>query len=128
MKRIVWAWFAISSLAFAALAHGEIRPRYGGTLHVAMRAAPQSLDPIELAGTADSFGGRGLASLLFDPLLTMDNGGRVQAALADSWESSRGNQHWEFRLRKGVRFHDETLLTGEIAAASLRAANPAWKV
>ena len=127
MKRIVWAWLAISSVLFA-LAHGEMRPRYGGTLHVTMRAAPMSLDPIEMAGNGDSFGGRGLVFLLFDTLVTVDDAGRAQPSLAESWQSSRGNQHWEFHLRQGVKFQDGTALTGEIAAASLRAANSAWKI
>jgi peptide/nickel transport system substrate-binding protein len=128
MKRIVWAWLAISSVLFDVLAHGEVRPRYGGTLHVTMRAAPSSLDPIEMAGATDSFGGRGVVSLLFDTLVTLDDSARVQPALAESWQSSHGNQRWEFRLRNGVKFHDGTLMTGEIAAASLRTANSAWRV
>jgi peptide/nickel transport system substrate-binding protein len=128
MKRIVWAWFVISSVLLAALSQAEVRPHYGGTLHVAMRAAPSSLDPTEMAGSGDSFGGRGLVSLLFDTLVKMDDAGRAQPALAESWQSGRGNQHWEFRLRQGVKFQDGTLLTGEIAAASLREANPAWNV
>lgn len=128
MRRIVWAWLVISSLLFASLATAEIRPRYGGTLHVEMRAAPSSLDPVEMAGSGDSFGGRGLVSLLFDTVVTVDDAGRAQPALAESWQSSRGNQHWEFRLQQGVKFQDGTLLTGEIAAASLREANPPWKV
>lgn len=128
MKRTVWAWLVVSSLLFAPLADGEVRPRYGGTLHVTMRAAPMSLDPVEMAGNADSFGGRGVVALLFDTLVSMDDSARVQPALAETWQSTHANQHWEFRLRNGVKFHDGTLLSGEIAAASLRTANPGWKV
>jgi ABC-type transport system substrate-binding protein len=128
MKRIVWQWLVISSVLFAVDLRAEVRPHYGGTLHVTVRTAPSSLDPVELAGNSDSFGGRGLASLLFDTLVTMDDAGRVEPALAESWQSSRGNQHWEFRLRHGVRFQDGILLTGDITAASLRVGNPGWKV
>ena len=39
-----------------------------------------------------------------------------------------GNQRWQFRLRPGIRFHDGSALTAEIAAASLRASNPSWNV
>ena len=39
-----------------------------------------------------------------------------------------GSQRWQFRIRRGVKFHDGTPLTAEIAAASLRAANPSWNV
>jgi ABC-type transport system substrate-binding protein len=58
----------------------------------------------------------------------MDDSGRAKPALAEAWQASRGNQRWEFRLRQGVKFADGTPLTADIAAASLRAANPAWNV
>ncbi len=125
MKHIGWASLVISSVLLATLARSEERPRYGATLHVAMRATPSSLDPQELAR---SFGGRGLVSLIFDSLIATDENGHLQPALAESWQSSRGNQHWEVHLRQGVRFQDGTLLTSEIAAASLRVSNPSWKV
>ena len=125
MRRIGWQWLAASSLLFVALAHTETRPQYGGTLHVAMRTAPPTLDP---ADTQDSFGRRGITSLLFDTLVTMDDTGRLKAGLAESWQASRGNQWWELRLRQGVKFEDGTPLTAEIAASSLRVANPAWNV
>jgi peptide/nickel transport system substrate-binding protein len=35
---------------------------------------------------------------------------------------------WQFRIRRGVKFYDGTALTAEIAAASLRAANPSWNL
>jgi ABC-type transport system substrate-binding protein len=77
---------------------------------------------------------------MFDTLVTEDESGRVQPWLAVSWQASSGNssssssgnsggnQHWQFRLRHGVKFHDGTPLTAEVVAASLRAANPAWNV
>jgi len=39
-----------------------------------------------------------------------------------------GDQRWQFRIRRDVKFHDGTPLSAEIAAASLRAANPSWNV
>lgn len=127
MKRFEWYWLAISSLLLGLVASAEVRPRYGGTLHVEMRAAPVSLDPAQLAA-ADSASAISVTSLVFDTLVTMDESGRTQPALAESWQSTRGNQVWEFHLRRGIKFHDGSLLTAEIAAASLRVANPSWKV
>jgi ABC-type transport system substrate-binding protein len=127
MKRFEWQWLAISSLLLVVAAVAEVRPRYGGTLHVQMRAAPVSFDPMQLAG-ADSASATSLSSLLFDTLVTIDDSGRVQPALAESWLSTRENQVWEFRLRHGVKFSDGTALTAEIAAASLRVSNPSWKI
>ena len=128
MKLFAWRWLATSSLLFGALAaNAETRPQYGGTLHVAVHAAPQSLDPAD-PGQADSFARRNLSSLLFDKLVVSDGAGRAQPSLAESWQASSENQRWQFRLRHGVTFHDGTPLSAEIAAASLRYANPSWTV
>ncbi len=49
MKRFDWRWLVVSSMMMSAAlaAVAETRPQYGGVLHVAMRAAPTSLDPAE---------------------------------------------------------------------------------
>jgi ABC-type transport system substrate-binding protein len=137
MKRFAWRWFVINSarglslaaalLGSALLAGAETRPQYGGTLHIAMHAAPTSLDPADQNQT-DSFARRSLTQLMFDTLVAADRNGRIQASLAESWQASDGGQRWQFRLRRGVKFDDGTPLTAEIAAASLRIANRSWKV
>jgi ABC-type transport system substrate-binding protein len=127
MKRFGWRWLAVSSLLVAALAAmAETRPQYGGTLRVAMRAAPMSLDPAD--ATQDSFARRSMMALMFETLVMIDESGRPGAGLASSWQSSPGNQRWRFRLRTGVRFQDDTPLTAEIVMSSLREANPAWSI
>lgn len=133
MKLFDWRWLVVSSLMVGAVAaKAETRPQYGGVLRIAMRAAPSSLDPgeLDLRGNAqpDSFAGRSLTMLMFDTLVTSGATGRIEPALATSWQVAQGNQRWQFRIRRGVNFHDGTPLTAEIAAASLRAANPSWKV
>jgi len=126
MRRIGWQWLAVSSLLLMALAQAQTRPQYGSTLRVAMRAAPRTLDPAD--DSQDSFGQRSLTAMLFDTLLMIDDTGRAKAGLAEAWQTSHGNQRWELRLRQGVTFADGTPLTAEIAAASLRVANPTWNV
>lgn len=148
MRHFDWRSLVVSSMmAWALAANAETRPQYGGVLHVAMRAAPTSLDPADLdpankdspnldsptkdspnKAQPDSFARRSLTTLLFDTLVTTDENGRVQPWLATSWQALPGNQRWQFRLRPGVKFHDRTPLSAEIAAASLRAANPSWNV
>jgi len=113
-----------SSLLLATLAASETRPYYGGTLHVAMRAAPTSIDPVQ----PDWVGARNLFPLIFDTLVSLDEYGRPQPVLATSWEAESGNQRWQFSLRQGVTFQDGTAVTSDAVAASLRAANPSWKV
>jgi len=127
MKRIGWLWLVSSLFLSALAATAESRPQYGGTLQIAMRAAPTSLDPASSA-VSDSFARRTLTSLMFDTLVVLDESGRAKPGLAESWQAMRGNQRWQFRLRRGVKFHDGTPLTSEIAASSLRLANPAWNV
>jgi ABC-type transport system substrate-binding protein len=126
MKHFACHWLAVSSLFLGVLARAETRPQYGGTLRVTMHAAPATLDPAD-SRVPDSFARRSVTSLLFDTLVT-SNTGHAQPGLAESWQSSKVNQRWQFRLRHGVKFHDGTSLTSEIAAASLRFANPAWSV
>jgi peptide/nickel transport system substrate-binding protein len=132
MRHIVSLFIAASSLLLPANSHAATRPRYGGILHVTMRAAPQSLDPASLGsasiGSADWLGARDLSRLMFDTLVTLDNSGRPQPALAASWQSEPSSQRWQFSIRHGVTFPDGTALTSDTIGASLRAANPRWKV
>lgn len=122
MRRIVFLLFAASSLISAVRA--ETRPRYGGTLHVAMRAAPASLDPLQDGASIPG----NLCRLVFETLTVLDEQGRAKPALASSWQSEAGDQRWQFLLRRGVRFPDGSPLTADSVAASLRAGNPGWKV
>jgi peptide/nickel transport system substrate-binding protein len=126
MRLFACHWLAVSSLLLGVLARAETRPQYGGTLRVTMHAAPLTLDPADNR-VPDSLARRSVTFLLFDTLVTW-NAGRAQPGLADSWQASKGNLRWQFRLRHGVKFQDGTPLTSEMAAASLRFANPAWSV
>jgi peptide/nickel transport system substrate-binding protein len=127
MKHSGWQWFAVSSLLLGAWAAAETRPQYGGTLHVTTHIAASSLDPSDNS-QPDSIARRNLLRLMFDTLVTVDDRGRVQPALAASWRAEPGNQRWQFWLRRGTRFHDDSPLTPQAVAACLRAANPDWKV
>jgi peptide/nickel transport system substrate-binding protein len=132
MKRFGWRWFVVNSMVVAVLvatsaANAETRPQYGGVLHVAMHASPTSLDPADRA-QPESFARHSLTMLMFDTLVTVDENGHVQPSLATSWQALAGGQRGQLRIRRGVKFNDGTPLTPEIAASSLRAANPSWNV
>src|SRR5450432_2407047 len=103
MRHFDWRWLAVSSVLLGALAQAETRPQYGGTLHVALRAAPVSLDPAD-STQPDSFARRGLTMLIFDTLVTMDDSRRIQPSLAASWQPSSNNRGWQFRLRRRIKF------------------------
>lgn len=128
MKRFAWQWLAISSLLVATLAaRAETRPQYGGTLHVGLSASLSSLDPTDSAQD-DSFARRSVTSLIFDNLVSSDSSGRLQPSLAESWQATAGNRRWQFRLRRGIKFHDGTPVTAQSVAASLHVSNPSWNV
>lgn len=131
MRRFGWQWLVISSLLSVALAAvAETRPQYGGTLRVALHSGLTSLDPADNA-QPDSFSRRNVILLMFETLITTDDSGRLRPGLATAWQvypQNQGGQRWEFRLRRGINFHDGTAFSPEIAASSLRIANPSWRV
>lgn len=97
-------------------------PHYGGTLRVEMQAAVTSLDPAVPAARDK------MTALVFDTLTRLDDDGRPQPRLAVSWEHDAAMQHWEFHLRRNVKFQDGTPVSPESAAVALAAANPDWHV
>jgi ABC-type oligopeptide transport system substrate-binding subunit len=124
MKRFNSILIVAASLACAASAMAAARPHYGGTLRVTVHESPQSFEPA--ASDAPAF--RSLSQLVFETLVKLDDRGRPQPLLASSWQVEPGNQRWRFQVRNGVIFSDGIPLDASAAAASLRAANPEWKV
>ena len=124
MKRICSILLAASSFLWTAPVVAEVRPHYGGTLRVAAKEAPGSLDPGSLAVT----GPAGLTRVVFETLVKLDDHGYPQSGVATSWQAEPGNQRWRFLLRDGVSFHDGAILDANAVAASLRAGNPNWKI
>jgi len=103
---------------------GAERPRYGGTLRVAIEESAHGLDPADSGSPAL----RSLGRLVFENLVGFDDRGRLQPSLAVSWQVEPGNQRCRFAVRGGVKFSDGTPLDAAAVAASVRAGNPQWKV
>jgi peptide/nickel transport system substrate-binding protein len=118
-------WLAAISAAVVALSCFGAQaapPRYGGTLHVRLRASSFSLDPREWApGSLSSAASEKLASLVYDRLVTLDDYGKVQPALATEWTHDAAGRNWQFKLRSGVRFSDGSSLTPADGVAALQA-------
>jgi ABC-type transport system substrate-binding protein len=118
-------WLAAISAAIVALICFDAlaaTPRYGGTLHVKLRASSASLDPREWTpGSLSSGASEKLASLVYDRLVTLDNYAKFQPALATEWSHDATSRTWQFKLRSGVRFSDGSLLTPTDVVASLQA-------
>lgn len=127
MKPTSLRLLAVSSLLLSMCASAATRPHYGGNLRLLMQAAPASLDPVDASNANDS-AFRNIAPLIFDTLVKLDDRGAAQPALADSWQLDPANHSWQIHLRRGITFSDGLVLTPQIAAASLLAANSSWKV
>lgn len=106
------AALALSVSAFAVQAE---------TVKWASRADIYSLDPDSIPSTSN------LAFLnhIYEGLVRYDKTFGLEPALATEWELIEGNR-WQFKLRKGVKFHDGADFTADDVVASYkRAADPA---
>jgi ABC-type transport system substrate-binding protein len=90
------------------------RPHYGGTLRVQINKRIAALDPVELSDQKD------LVMLAFDRLVSVDESGQPQPALATSWRHDADFKRWEFQLRAGVKFHDGSPFTASAIAETLQ--------
>jgi peptide/nickel transport system substrate-binding protein len=116
----------ICSLLSASSLPAAEHPHYGGTLRVEFRGAGATLDPREWKAGSVSFGAdEKLAQLVFDRLVTLNNYGRFEPALATQWSHDPSFKRWQFTLRPGVRFSDGSVLTASDVATALRAVLPA---
>jgi peptide/nickel transport system substrate-binding protein len=117
-------WLVAISAAVVTLACSSIQaatPRYGGTLHVKLRASSVSLDPREWTpGSLPSAASEKLANLVYDRLVTLDDHAKFQPSLATEWRHDLAFRNWQFKLRSGVRFSDGSLLTPSDAVVSLQ--------
>jgi peptide/nickel transport system substrate-binding protein len=131
MRRIAFPLLALISLGLISLvsaATAATRPRYGGTLRVAMQSAPMTLDMPALSTPIDYWDMARVLSLVGDNLVRVDAEGRPQPALALSWQSDSTARHWQFTLHHGAKFHDGTPASAATLAHILAALHPDWNV
>jgi ABC-type transport system substrate-binding protein len=130
MKRIAYHFLAAISLLVATTS-AATRPHYGGTLRVMMQSAPDVLEPV--SNSADStpanyWNMTRTLSLIGDTLVKLDAQGQPEPALAVSWESDAVARHWQFTLRRSVKFHDGSAASPAAIAQILGAIHPTWNV
>jgi len=107
------------ALAAAALAAGVALAPHASRaaaqdLKIAVAADVTSIDPHFF----NLFPNNNIAEHIFDKLVQMDADSRMIPGLATSWKTIDPTT-WEFRLRKGVKFHDGSELTAEDVAFSI---------
>jgi len=113
----------VALLALLAPAHllAVKHPRYGGTLRIELHVPSISLDPREWkTGSIAAAENEQLAALVYDRLLTLDNYGRFQPALATEWSYDPTSKNWQFKLRPGVKFSDGSFLAPKDVAGALQ--------
>jgi ABC-type transport system substrate-binding protein len=119
---------SIMSLIAATTASAATRPHYGGTLRVMLQSAPDALDLPANATPADYWDAARTLSLIGDTLVKLDAQARPQPALAVAWQSDPTSRHWQFTLRRGVKFHDGSAASPAAIAQILGAIHPGWNV
>jgi peptide/nickel transport system substrate-binding protein len=83
-------------------------------LKIAVAADVTSIDPHFF----NLFPNNNIAEHIFDKLVQMDADSRMIPGLATTWKTIDATT-WEFKLRKGVKFHDGSELTAEDVAYSI---------
>jgi len=130
MKFMNSRWLAAISVSVVLLSVGCVvasaeAARYGGTLHVRLHASNVSLDPREWTpGSLSGATSQKLASLVYDRVVTLDDYGKFRPDLAMEWSHDALCRSWQFRLRPGVKFSDDSLLTSADVATALKATLP----
>ncbi len=110
MIRRVVSLVVLGLIAFG-LAAGHAR---SAELRIALSSEPSSMDP-HFHNLASN---NNIAAHVFEALTRFDSDQKLVPALAESWRLV-DDTTWEFRLRKGVRFHDGSELTAEDVVWSL---------
>ena len=89
-------------------------PAAAADLKIAVAADITSMDPHFF----NLFPNNNMAEHIFDKLVQMDPDSKMIPGLATSWKPI-DDKTWEFKLRKGVKFHDGSELTAEDVAFSI---------
>jgi len=97
----------LMSLALAGLAQAA-------DLKLAMSSPPTSMDPHFFLAYANA----NVSAHMFDTMTMRDPDSRIIPGLAESWKQV-DDLTWEFKIRKGVKFHDGSELTTEDVTWSL---------
>jgi peptide/nickel transport system substrate-binding protein len=82
-------------------------------LRIGLASEPSAIDPHYHNLTPNNM----LAREVFQPLVSQDKNQRLGPLLAESWRTINDTT-WEFKLRRGVKFHDGTDLTVDDVLAS----------
>jgi len=94
-----------------------VRPGHGGTYVEAIAGRPQRLNPL-LSGFNQP--DEDLCSLIFSGLTRMDEDGKVEPDLANSWDIGADGLTYVFQLRTNAYWHDGTPVTANDVILTIR--------
>jgi len=104
---------ALLALAAASASHAQEKVlRWGNNGEIS------TMDPHGAFSTANA----SLLGNIYESLVRHNRQLKFEPALATSWDIIAPD-HWRFHIRKGVRFHDGTPLTGKDVVASIKRAS-----
>ncbi|MDA8157094.1 MAG: ABC transporter substrate-binding protein [Actinomycetota bacterium] len=92
--------FVITTALFLLACCTSSNNRVPGYLYLRLQAAPSTLDPALITDVP----GGGIAAKLYDGLVKIGGGLKIKPDVARSWTVSPDGRHYDFSLRKGVRF------------------------
>jgi ABC-type transport system substrate-binding protein len=109
MQRIFLFVWSLFLLLPAGLIIGAEAPKYGGRLVLAIRNDINGLNPFVRTTSTNVY----VRQLVYESLLDFDKHGKLVPSLAESWSISPDGKNYQFKLRKGVKFHDGKDLSAE---------------
>ncbi|MGH7404817.1 MAG: ABC transporter substrate-binding protein [Candidatus Methylomirabilales bacterium] len=113
---LVFAWMiALASMVIPAAMAAE-QPKAGGTLDFAVGETPPSYDGHRETTFAmlHPLAPHYSTLLRFDP----ENYPKIEGDVAESWTVSKDGLTYTFKIRKGIKFHDGSLLTARDVKAT----------
>ena len=109
LKRSVQAMAVAGALTAATAAQGE------SVLNVNMHSDLKIVDPI----WTTAYMSRNYGYMVYDTLFAMDTNGEIQPQMVDNYTVSEDGLTYDFTLRDGLLFHDDSPVTGKDVIASI---------
>lgn len=88
----------------------------GGTLRVAYGAEPAALDPAMNTDEPTA----NVSRHIYETLVVRDSKDNIRPLLAESWEESEDYKSVIFKLRQGIKFHNDKEMLAEDVEASMK--------
>lgn len=110
---------ALSQSFFAGSAFAETsKPRRGGRLRIGISGG-STTDIMDPAASTDMMNQIIINGQLGNALVEIDHNAKPTPELAESWDSSPDAKIWNFKLRKGVEFHNGKTMDADDVIHSL---------